>query len=85
MSNKEIFEAIEGLVKQFDGDTAGIIVIGAYDEEENDGEATGKCIKQGSAWRTGAAIVEDPRTLKSLAQAVGLYSILKHRATESDK
>lgn len=33
MSNKEIFEAIAELAKQLDQNTAGIIVVGAYDTE----------------------------------------------------
>lgn len=85
MNNKEIFEAITELVKQLDGDTAGIIVIGAYDEEGNSDETKGKCMKYGSPLRIGAAIVGDPRPLKALAQAVGLYSILKREAGAADE
>lgn len=85
MNNKEIFDAITELVKQLDGDTAGIIVIGAYDEEGNDGATNAKCIMHGSAVRAGAAIVEDPRTQKTLAQVVELYSMLKHKADAADE
>lgn len=88
MSNKEIFEAINELAKQLDGNTAGIIVVGAYDTEGKDDDVTGHCMSYGARWRIGAAIVEDPQPLKCIKQAAQEYSLKKvmgEKAAEAGK
>lgn len=77
MSNKEIFEAIAELAKQLDENTAGIIVVGAYDTEGKDDEVTGQCAIYGSRSRIGAAIVENPRALKHIGQTAQEYCLKK--------